>query len=109
MPTTNETKHTPGPWRADGFDVVRDGSYPEGGNKEFHLATTGYALADPDVRRANARLIAAAPELLEVLLLIDETIGDAIVHEYDKEHQTRIGAAMFRARAAIAKAEGRAS
>lgn len=58
------TKHTPGPW------IVQE-KYP------FHVMTSdGFAVADTDLsyssldeqsQAANARMIAAAPELLEAL------------------------------------------
>lgn len=67
-----DAKHTPGPWEADDTDIgfsaggerdvcpaLRPGRRPNGG---FIIAR----LAGPD-RAANARLIAAAPELLEAL------------------------------------------
>ena len=59
MPET--TKHTPGPWRADWVNVYR---------KDDHLADccpkakNGIPL---EQKEANARLIAAAPELLAAL------------------------------------------
>ena len=57
--------------------------------------------------QANARLIAAAPELLEALKeivgLANETI-DGCGHRYTFDYNSPLGRA---ARAAIAKAEGR--
>lgn len=57
-------KHTPGPWKlkkwniygADGYGVtsIPDASPSEGGN--------------PPVDKANAKLIAAAPQMLEALI-----------------------------------------
>lgn len=52
---------------------------------------------DPDEREANARLIAAAPELLACLLDVLDADGDIYAMDFD------------RYRAAIAKAEGHAS
>ena len=54
------TKHTPGPWRRVG-DFIHDSS-----NIPFAVAYTPVTQDNPvAVRDANARLIAAAPELLE--------------------------------------------
>lgn len=61
------TKHTPGPWRTDGsieaedLDIVSD----EGRIAMMDVSRqTGWS---KPVMNANARLIAAAPELLEAL------------------------------------------
>jgi len=85
------TKHTPGPWRL----LKREGSFPpvvqrglEGG---FSVAGS-----NPDTEDADARLIAAAPELLAVLRQVaDYWAGGDVPEDIDD--------AM---RAAIAKAEG---
>lgn len=64
----SESKHTPGPWRVDpaaNCDIqTSDGS--------FEIATThpGFlsrGKADPGRAQANARLIAAAPDLLAAM------------------------------------------
>lgn len=62
MTTTSKAVHTPGPWHADWDD-----------NGQWYiepLGVTGTKLrgdCEDCVEAANARLIAAAPELLEVL------------------------------------------
>ncbi|NGR09360.1 hypothetical protein G5B41_17610 [bacterium SGD-2] len=59
-----EHKHTPGPWQigiAD-WDENDDARYSLAGNKEVHIG--------------DARLIAAAPDLLEALHEAAECIGD---------------------------------
>ena len=85
-----EAKHTPGPW----FSQYDDNGFYEIGSESvtFRLAFT-YGEGDTD--EANARLIGAAPDLLEALqdvLLELESIGPMEKFE--------------RARAAIAKATG---
>lgn len=82
-----ETKHTPGPWRYD---------YAPGYCGEL-LAANGTTLAEfvTEPSEANARLIAAAPDLLEALIDIAEKSTDA--------------GAIECARAAIAKATGEAA
>lgn len=88
------TKHTPGPWRlwgkADPSQVISDATgfiaQTLGGNDE-----------------ANARLIAAAPELLEALKNLDEAYcrsGGPLTRAERNEDRKRLIAA----RAAIAKA-----
>lgn len=99
-----ELKHTPGPWdQRQRYDTLRD-----------EIGTRGKALATVWVRaiegvltheqsitltaegEANARLIAAAPELLEALELV---LGNCLDSE-------GLAAAHAKARAAIAKATG---
>ncbi len=103
-------KHTPGPWTAEeatsnSIDIV---------SEEVEIATI---ISDEDFpedceERANARLIAAAPELLDALRdLADRAEGGV---DYGLCHRgicSRSECAQCRrvdaARAAIAKAEGR--
>lgn len=67
------------------------------------------ALMDPEENSANARLIAAAPELLEALLALDDAAMGAMGMEPGKQPPvSRIGRAILDARAAIAKATGKA-
>lgn len=64
----SETKHTPGPWKVGGLAGGNDGLRVETTHVEstFLVAVvTGYI--DRGRRRANADLIAAAPELLAAL------------------------------------------
>ncbi len=65
--------HTPGPWKAAGYYVRQAGN---GGNRMItdiaftgphHTPPQGYPKSCRLVDEANARLIAAAPELLEAL------------------------------------------
>ena len=62
------TKHTPAPW-----DYVDDFVFS---------AVTGEGIADVDydndskINHANAKLIAAAPELLEALIAVENCDGD---------------------------------
>lgn len=66
------TKHTPGPWGAIGADVKTAGP-----NSRV-ICWTGVALDIPlDEVRANARLIAAAPDMLAALRdIAAATTGD---------------------------------
>jgi len=93
------SKHTPGPWAMDEdkygeeIDVypLKDGPPPMGRWAEI---CTVKDYESQDEMRANARLIAAAPDLLEALKLACELL------EYG-------GFDMEKFHAAIAKAEGR--
>jgi hypothetical protein len=102
-------KHTPGPWRvihfrgsiADDFAVYTDG------RENDHLVV-GEFTGHPRTRLANARLVAAAPDLLDVLTAAENALAVAasyrpITRSPDGD---RIDAALARARAALAKARG---
>lgn len=89
------TTHTPGPW-TDGRDV------PVRGHSEIGLGLCYIAATDPgslsDLEaRANARLIAAAPDLLEALKAIRNASKKNRV-DPDAIHEIAAGA--------IAQAEG---
>jgi len=99
-----KTKHTPGPWKAKTVKAL--GIYA---NNDQQIAVVhnemprgGRRQDDYNIEEANARLIAAAPDLLEacevLLKAAPELWGD------DIEKWPRL---MDRVEAAIAKAEGR--
>lgn len=94
----SEYKHTPGPWKAEKSNnciAIVSGDYGYG------VAKT-YGTGKEDT--LNARLIAAAPELLEALkLCIPE------LKEWMRNHGEDIGTldVIKKAQAAIAKAEGK--
>ena len=91
---SSSNQHTPGPWR---IGKAVNGNWIEAAHaaQPVSIARTFYEGVGAATEDANARLIAAAPELLEALegLLANLTEGDFI-------SETRIDAA----RAAIAKA-----
>ena len=62
------SKHTPGPWWAkrEGFSTIYVEARIEGGLIQ-EVAACGPTEAGKEQQEANARLIAAAPELLEAL------------------------------------------
>lgn len=82
-----KTQHTPGPWEVRGGNVIEN---PSGVNIAKAWMTDG------EEECANARLIAAAPDLLKALI-------DVMSDPYFSKAPTRYE----HARAAIAKAEGR--
>ena len=96
------TKPTPGPWRV----VHRQNSYQflvftDGQEQDVLIA---YMPSDnPRIGLANARLIAASPELLEALTELLKTID--LVRDGAMSVKP-LGSAMERASAAIRKARG---
>jgi hypothetical protein len=101
--TMTRTQHTPGPWHVDTCDD--DLVYSANG---LHIATVGNE-NQPDQSgeeiTANARLIAAAPEMLETLEYFFN-----IMHDYESSRRKGyVKLALDQARAAIAKAKGGAT
>ena len=98
-----ETKHTPGPWTvtADGAGWYIECSPERGHSVAYIRAEIGDEDQDTsdDEKESNARLIAAAPELLEALKLIANAENSALDLAYCKGI----------ARAAITKATGGAA
>lgn len=100
--------HTPGPWRYNGGST---GCVQRDYEGEFHMVASVYGERGPEgissssELKANARLIAAAPELLVALneLFVFHEFGDVLVTSSKIEE---ISAAVDRARAAISKATG---
>lgn len=86
-------KHTPGPWTEHTFADEKFVEIRAGGGCRI----VAHVFLDNGNREANARLIAAAPELLEALL--------AFVATFDGVEVTP-GGDVAKARAAIAKATG---
>lgn len=89
-------QHTPGPWHVGGSD--KSTIYNKYGQRiansfEGVLVTQ----ASDETCQANARLIAAAPDLLELLQELVDGMTDV------EDSDSRV---LFRARAAIAKATG---
>jgi hypothetical protein len=93
------SKHTPGPWQARGSTVLAKSRI--GTNcTDADVAVYGAPLVCESIRSdANARLIAAAPDLLEALRSL-ELSADLPAMFNDPVR--------VKARAAIAKAEGSA-
>jgi hypothetical protein len=103
-------KHTPGPWKAQmidgrmGVTANHMCSFP-GMRYDICERVGGDCTAKPTkgTPEANARLIAAAPELLEAL----QRVVSDWVHPYDGgEYEDGEMPALDQARAAIAKATG---
>lgn len=91
--------HTPGPWRVAPDDTSFGGYVAISGGDHFGLAEVVVELGGkpyPD-GEANAKLIAAAPEMLEAL----RALVDDVESKWGDPHTLR------HARATLAKAEGR--
>lgn len=100
-------KHTPGPWRVEHTGDYADDPvkvvkicYPDGQQRHLAKVYDCYLPGDGD-GDANARLIAAAPDMLAAL----EAMRDAWDMEGRESVRAR-GEAMTAIRAAIAKARG---
>ena len=104
------SSHTPGPWRYDTdpngweFRIAQgdDAPYTPGYSDVAHFAVNTVRGESRDTQEANARLIAAAPDLLAALEAIwpfvEEDDGGFATPQYQ--------AAIDQVRAAIAKARG---
>ena len=86
--------HTPGPWVVTDPDMDGFMSIKARIDDSYICRTYGWEAEYADEERANALLIAAAPDLLSAL--------DEIVAISDRKHD-----AWDRAKAAIAKAKGK--
>jgi hypothetical protein len=93
MRTTTAVGHTPGPWTVHQFDGGDEGQSVMPVNGEQAVAGPFYGTE----AQTNARLIAAAPEMLEAL-------RDAALDLTDYTDEPRIAEIVTAMRAAIAKA-----
>jgi hypothetical protein len=90
----NETKHTPGPWILGAC-----AGQVEGPKRELLAGGIDYRIPE-DVKLANARLIAAAPDLLKALKALLN-----LLEEHQDEARWYLKGHYNKANAAIAKAE----
>ena len=98
------SKYTPGPWRWSDEHQARDLSDTWsliGSDGYGILSCDGKCNSPNELNRADASLIAAAPELLEALEELSLLMDDVRNGEYTPDHLTTQPA-----RAAIAKAKG---
>ena len=115
-----DAKHTPGPWaatKADGKWLASEWepthphncycTWTEVQDSNGHALALVFAESDTPERDANARLIAAAPELLEALAGLRASIG-RMPADMSRPGWGEIVAALFEADDAIAKAKGEA-
>jgi len=95
-------KHTPGPWTVR----LEETWWEVQGKGGEAIALNGSEYGDfgvPSEHEANARLIAASPDLLDALQCLEEDLHAVMSAELVKH----FGASRNKARAALAKAEGR--
>lgn len=100
---TFETKHTPGPWSLDRDGDIRSSHTAENGYASEYVATmlfNNYRDERIEERLPNARLIAAAPDLLAAC----EAVLSAI--DIYPERQHPMTASEIVLRAAVVKAKG---
>ncbi|MFN3731329.1 hypothetical protein [Comamonas testosteroni] len=104
----SEAKHTPGPWEATGNLVRSPMHQPEGLPRGVQIVECrdGYFLPHTEEAKANARLIAAAPELLEALQEFDDAMKEAGDWPGTTNELQRLLGVVDKARAAIAKSKG---
>lgn len=99
---SNSNKHTPGPWQMHVCDkAIATITGDTRGWGHDHLAYVPMSLA-PE-REANARLIAAAPEMLEALLAVQA--NDKLMNALNRQDRKTLELIQ----ASIAKATGGAS
>ena len=102
----SQVRPTPGPWSLKFREYMfADGLHFEGvvGPDGQQIRVEGMTLSSGDVPRANARLIAAAPELLTALQKLFEAGMERALMGDGKDDQIE---AIAKSRAAIARATG---
>ena len=110
VPASQRPAHTPGPWEVGGKVGLYCDDVQITSNKEpvaiavprrsYHILSL--ARRSPAELAANARLIAAAPELIEALERISTAYDETLRHPI----AAPLLQAIYAARAAIAKARG---
>jgi hypothetical protein len=85
METVEEKRatFTPGPWVAIGKAVYTESDNP---TREILWGGHNTRSASDEEKKANARLIAAAPEMYEVLQELADSMELAKNYGYEKEH-----------------------
>ena len=110
--------HTKGPWMVSGHTIAEDLG-PLGPGRALATVYGGYGsgpyfVEDPDEERANANLIAAAPELLSAAVELQAALneeakergGPWVVRRVSRDTQKRVGLARQALTAAVARATG---
>lgn len=97
-----EAKHTPGPWIADGSKWRGQITVRRAGDIPSPIADMWLNGDDP---AANARLIAAAPDMMEALHKVERALVDGALVPLPGYSDEIVCLAVVRT--AIAKAEGR--
>jgi hypothetical protein len=104
-PATEQRSFTPGPWILGGLGTIRAEVQPDGSGWNVCEAYGDDEMVLSGERDANARLIAAAPDLYAACKgLLDLLDMPAAKSVNDNAHFEKVGAAIQQARAALAKA-----
>lgn len=99
-------KHTPGPWWVD--EPLEDGgTEPIVANAQWVICEVADGIDEDGAMEANARLIAAAPDLLAALENLTPILEAAESNASGNPEWKWVSSRINTARAAIAKAEGR--
>ena len=102
----SEAKHTPGPWRVEvdtGPEAAWERKWPTIHAEKYEVVGCEGLYGDYETDMANARLIAAAPDLLDALKALTHSLDvEDLVHDDQRS-------SFAAARAAIAKATGGAA
>ena len=100
---STQTKHTPGPWEA----IKSDGKFfIDAERSEENGIGIAATFHDEPWAEANARLIAAAPEMLAAVIEAHNVLEAAALCLTPRGSRSRLDSAIEQARAAIAKATG---
>jgi hypothetical protein len=105
--TENEKTHTPGPWKVEYqvgnyyYILPTDCRLPGMPNNPQHIGTVSGWDKRVD---ANARLIAAAPELADTLSLLIRTVDDTVRHGFTNGQLEALALVHGQARAVLNKA-----
>ena len=95
-------KHTPGPWTVSVVNSVVCVQATDEIGQQFDICS----MSNFDME-ANARLIAAAPDLLEALADMKRVFGDPVTRRALGGHNERQQLAILSASSAIARARGK--
>lgn len=104
------TQYTPGPWRVNGTGIDEQTIVADGKAVADIPTDAAAGLSDTEIF-ANARLIAAAPELLEALkeclnqLRTNDMHSNTVYQHLSNERRNMLSAAQVKARATIPKVE----
>lgn len=102
--------HTPGPWAVDGDDTLENGNFvgvyvAKAGDGRIGQTFSNCLVTSDDECRANARLIAVAPDLLE-MLRVSVTLLKKVTPSGDAASDELLTLTIEVSELAIAKAEG---
>jgi hypothetical protein len=99
----SESRFTPGPWRAEGPDDFRDFNILHDGDS-LAVAAAVSNMRSLDEIEANARLIAAAPDLIEAL---EDLKRELVLSDVDLDYiESHFRPWLNKAESAAAKARG---